>query len=91
VRQEGDPKMILQYHCACCNETVTSTQKVCPKCGSQHIKSPYGLWTFCLVACLIVAVTFKVGHLYIQNHNTEAPEQISILSVLQQDAKPGSQ
>lgn len=88
---QGDLNMILQYHCACCDEAVSSTQKVCPKCGSQHIKSPYGLWTFCLAACLIAAVTFKVGHIYLQNHNTETPAQVSLLSVLQPDSKSGGQ
>ena len=73
--------MILQYHCACCDEAVSSTQKVCPKCGSQHIKSPYGLWTFCLVACLITAVTFKVGHIYLQDHQ-EIPVQQSVLEAI---------
>ena len=83
--------MILQYHCACCDEAVSSTEKVCPKCGSQHIRSPYGLWIFCLVACFITAVTFKVGHIYIQNHSIETPTRVSILDVLQQDNKPDAQ
>jgi len=83
--------MILQYQCACCNEVVSSTQKVCPKCGSQHIKSPYNLWIFCLAACFVVAITFKIGHVYVKNHQTETPTQVTLLDVLQQDSKQASQ
>ncbi|MFW2078040.1 hypothetical protein ACG94X_09990 [Acinetobacter sp. ULE_I010] len=79
--------MIYQYRCACCSEAVTSTEKVCPKCGSQHIKSPYGLWVFCIFACLFTVISFKVGNIYIQNHNIETPSQVSLLDVLQQSSK----
>ena len=79
--------MILQYHCACCDEVVASTDKVCPKCGSQHIRSPYAAWIFCILACLIVAISFKIGHIFIKNHQVETPTQISLLEVLQQDSK----
>lgn len=79
--------MILQYQCACCSEEVRSTQKECHKCGSQHIKSPYALWIFCVVACLFTAITFKVGHVYFQTQHEDAPAHVSILDVLQQDSK----
>nr|EKW7790676.1 hypothetical protein [Acinetobacter baumannii] len=52
--------MLYQYHCACCDKVVASTDKSCPYCGSHHIRSPYGLWMFCVMACLAVVVVFKV-------------------------------
>ncbi len=33
--------MLYQYHCACCDKVVASTDKSCPYCGSHHIRSPY--------------------------------------------------
>ena len=41
--------MLYQYHCACCDKVVASTDKSCPYCGSHHIRSPYGLWMFCVM------------------------------------------
>jgi len=79
--------MMHKYHCACCNKAVHATEKVCPQCGSQYIRSPYGLWIFCIFACLFTAITFKVGHVYFGKHNVEAPEQITLLDVLNQDVK----
>lgn len=79
--------MMYKYHCSCCNEAVSATQKVCHKCGSQHIKSPYGLWIFCLVACFVTVVTFKVGHFYFQNHQLEEKTQPSLLEFLKQDSE----
>lgn len=51
--------MLYQYHCACCDKVVASTDKECPYCGSQHIRSPYGMWMFCVAACLAVVVVIK--------------------------------
>ena len=48
--------MLYQYHCACCDKVVASTDKACPYCGSQHIKSPYGLWMFCVAVCFAVVM-----------------------------------
>ena len=31
--------MLYQYHCACCDKVVASTDKECPYCGSHHIRS----------------------------------------------------
>ena len=78
--------MQYQYHCACCNKAVASTDKECNSCGSHNIRSPYGFWIFCNMACLAVAVTFKFVHVYLQDHQ-ETPKQQSIFDVLQQDNK----
>ncbi len=50
-----------QYRCACCNRVVESSEKECGTCGSHNIRSPYGFWLFCILACLAAAVVFKVG------------------------------
>jgi hypothetical protein len=73
-----------QYHCACCEKVLSSTEKACPNCGSHHIRSPFGFWIFCLIACLATAIAFKVVHVYIQSHQ-EVPVQHSLFDVLQQD------
>ena len=67
--------MLYQYHCACCDKVVASTDKQCPYCGSQHIRSPYGLWMFCLAACFAVVVIVKLAHLYSQHHQEDHPVQ----------------
>ena len=78
--------MLYQYQCACCNKVVTANDKECQHCGSHHIRSPYGFWIFCVFACLMVAITFKVGQIYLNNHQTDTPEQITLLNVLNQDS-----
>lgn len=78
--------MLYQYHCACCNKVVTANDKECRHCGSQHIRSPYGFWMFCIVACLFAAISFKLGQIYLNNHQTDAPEPVTLLDVLNQDS-----
>lgn len=75
-----------QYHCACCDKVVTSSQKVCTNCGSQNIRTPYGFWVFCVVACLIVAVTFKLVHVFLHDHQN-VPVQKSFLEHLNHSNK----
>lgn len=71
--------MLSQYHCACCDKVVASTDKECPYCGSQHIRSPYGLWMFCIAACLVVVVIAKVVHVYVQqNHEDQVMQKNSL-------------
>ena len=78
--------MLYQYHCACCDKVVASTDKQCPYCGSQHIRSPYGLWMFCLAACFVVVVIVKLAHLYSQHHQEDHPVQkTSLFEILKQD------
>lgn len=79
--------MHYQYHCACCNKVVASTDKECTNCGSHNIRSPYGFWILCIMACLAVAIMFKVVHVYLQDHQ-EIPIKQSLFDVLQQDNKP---
>lgn len=79
--------MHYQYQCACCEKVVESTEKSCPDCGSHHIRSPFGLWILCLVACLATAIVFKVVHVYVQSQQQEVPVQHSILDVLQEENK----
>lgn len=74
--------MHYQYHCGCCNKVVSSHDKECHHCGSHNIKTPYGLWLFCIFACLTAAIIFKVAHLYLQDHQN-VPVQQGILSTLQ--------
>ncbi len=50
-------------------------------CGSHNIRSPYGFWLFCILACLAAAVVFKVVHVYLQDHQ-EVPVQQSVLEVI---------
>ncbi|CAM3053570.1 hypothetical protein [Acinetobacter celticus] len=78
--------MHYQYHCACCNKAVASTDKECNQCGSHNIRSPYGFWIFCVTVCLAAAIMFKVVHVYLQDHQ-EIPMQQSLFDVLQQDSK----
>lgn len=79
--------MLYQYHCACCNKVVSSTDKECPHCGSHHIRSPYGLWMFCIVACFAAVLLIKGMHAYIQNQQQvdDIPTQsTTIFDVLKQ-------
>ncbi|MGA6135835.1 hypothetical protein ACPER7_05945 [Acinetobacter dispersus] len=78
--------MLYQYHCACCDKVVASTDKECPYCGSHHIRSPYGMWMFCVAACLAVVVVIKIAHLYIQHHQEDQPVQSnSLFEMFKQD------
>ncbi|WP_410110850.1 hypothetical protein [Acinetobacter indicus] len=77
--------MYHQYHCSCCNQVVTSTEKECPNCGSHNIRSPYGFWMFCILSCLAFAVILKVVHVYLQDHQ-ETPTQPTLLEVLKQES-----
>ena len=75
--------MLYQYHCACCNRVVESTDKECIDCGSHNIRSAYGFWIFCILTCLAAVIVFKVVHVYLKDHQ-ETPVQTSLLTVLQQ-------
>ncbi|NHC03218.1 hypothetical protein G9F31_05465 [Acinetobacter sp. 187] len=75
-----------QYHCACCEKAVSSSEKSCSNCGSQNIRTPYGFWLFCIFACLIVAIAFKVGHVYLQAEQ-EVPAQQGFLDALHKTNK----
>jgi len=77
--------MLYQYHCACCDKVVASTDKECPYCGSHHIRSPYGLWMFCFAACLAVVVIVKIAHLYSQHQDEQPVQTNSIFEVLKQN------
>lgn len=78
--------MLYQYHCACCDKVVASTDKACPYCGSQYIRSPYGLWIFCVAACLALVVIIKLAHLYSQQHQEERMIQTtSLFEIFKQD------
>ena len=79
--------MLYQYHCACCDKVVASTERVCPYCGSQHIRSPYGLWMFCVAACLVVVVFVKVVHTYHQyvHQNDQIEQGHSVLEIFKKD------
>lgn len=72
--------MLYQYHCACCNHTLASSDKECPQCGSHHIRSPYGFWMFCLAACLAVAGVFHVSN--IDHSQPETPKPPSLINAL---------
>ncbi|MFT4021340.1 MAG: hypothetical protein QM666_07475 [Acinetobacter sp.] len=61
--------MMYQYRCACCNKVLLSNDKSCPSCGSHHIRSPFGFWFFCIVACLVVAVSVMFGKIYLKNND----------------------
>ncbi|TXJ03650.1 MAG: hypothetical protein E6Q26_03405 [Acinetobacter sp.] len=67
--------MLYQYHCACCDKVVASTDKACPYCGSQHIKSPYGLWMFCVAVCFAVVIIIQLAHLYVQHQQDDRSVQ----------------
>ena len=73
--------MMYQYRCACCNEVVLASDTTCPKCGSHHIRSPFGFWFFCCVACLVIAIGVTFGKLYLKHHPTDegAPKTITDL------------
>lgn len=75
-----------QYHCACCEKVVESTEKECRDCGSHSIRSPYGLWIFCLVGCFVAALIVKGVHVYLQDHQ-EVPTHQSLFHVFEQDHK----
>ncbi|MBO3656875.1 MULTISPECIES: hypothetical protein [Acinetobacter] len=78
--------MLSQYHCACCDKVVASTDKECPYCGSQHIRSPYGLWMFCIAACLVVVVIAKVVHVYVQqNHEDQVMQKNSLFEIFKHE------
>ena len=80
--------MLYQYHCACCDKIVASTEKVCPYCGSQHIKSPYGLWGLCIVACLVIVVFVKLTHVHNQyQQNTKSLNNHSVLEIFKQNSQ----
>ncbi|MEB3766391.1 hypothetical protein FXN70_01330 [Acinetobacter sp. MD2] len=76
---------MYQYRCACCDQIVSATEKSCPNCGSHTIRSPFGFWFFCIVACLLVAIAIMVGKLYF------SPEQMtpSPQGVMQQVLQTG--
>ncbi|OTG94681.1 hypothetical protein [Acinetobacter sp. ANC 3832] len=77
--------MMYQYQCACCNnKALSSHDKACSKCGSHHIKSPVSLWIFCIFACFAVAITIKLVHIYVQDHQ-DTPTQSTLLDVLNHD------
>ncbi len=73
--------MLYQYHCACCNQVVASTDKECPNCGSHHIRSPYGFWLFCLTACFVVVCIFQLANMSAktQPNTPKSPNLIEIL------------
>ena len=50
-QKQGGKAMLYQYHCACCETVVASTDKDCPNCGSHNIRSPFGFWIFCSMSC----------------------------------------
>lgn len=75
--------MLFKYKCACCDHVLTSQDKECTQCGSQHIKSPIHLWVFAAIACLIAVSIFKIGQVYLQDQN-DAPTQKSFFSVIEQ-------
>ena len=77
--------MHYQYHCACCNKVVSSTERECSSCGSHSIRSPFGFWIFCIMSCLVAAVLVKSAHLYMQNTTHEVPAQHSLLQLLQHE------
>lgn len=70
-----------RYHCGCCNEVVSSTEKDCSSCGSHNIKSPYGFWIFCSLTCLALVVTLKMTQLYFADHK-EVPITQSVVQVI---------
>lgn len=76
--------MHYQYHCACCNKIVASTEKECSDCGSHNIRSPYGFWAFCILSCLIAAVLVKSIHVYMSSAH-EIPTSNSLLHLLKHE------
>ena len=79
--------MHYQYHCACCNKVLASSDKECSERGLHNIRSPYGFWIFCILSCLAVTILFKSVQVYLQQHDTEATTQLNIFEVLKQDGK----
>lgn len=80
--------MHYRYHCACCEKIVESTVKECTNCGSHNIRSPFGFWLMCLIACFCAAIIVKTVHIYLKNHQ-EAPVATSFLEILKQENKVG--
>lgn len=76
--------MMYQYHCACCNKVLNNTARECSECGSHHIRSPFSMWIFCIMACLVVAITIKLVHVYIQDHQ-DTPAQFNLFTALDKD------
>lgn len=81
--------MQYQYHCACCNKAVSSTDTSCPNCGSHSIRSPYSFWMLCLLACLAASVVFKVVHVSSQAQQ-DVPTKDTIFNALQLEVKQSS-
>ena len=73
--------MLYQYHCACCDHALASTDKECPHCGSHHIRSPYGFWMFCLAACFVVVSVFHLANITAKTQ-PETPKPPSLIDVL---------
>lgn len=78
--------MLLQYHCSCCNKVVASNEKVCQSCGSQHIRTPFSMWVFCIAACLIAAIVFNVVRVYSSAKESSSSTPI-LLEILQKSNK----
>jgi hypothetical protein len=74
--------------CACCETVVASTDKDCPNCGSHNIRSPFGFWIFCIVACLAAAIIVKSVQVYLADRNSEPAAVTSLFDVLNHDNKP---
>lgn len=70
-----------RYSCACCAHELNADQQDCPYCGSHNRQSPYGMWFFCIMTCLAVAIIFKVAQIYITDHR-EVPRQQSLFETL---------
>ena len=87
-QKQGGESMLYQYHCACCETVVASTDKDCPNCGSHNIRSPFGFWIFCIVACLAAAIIVKSVQVYLADRNSEPAAVTSLFDVLNHDNKP---
>ena len=88
VRKQRGKVMLYQYHCACCETVVASTDKDCPNCGSHNIRSPFGFWIFCIVACLAEAIIVKSVQVYLTDRNSEPTAVTSLFDVLNHENKP---
>lgn len=73
--------MLAQYRCACCNHTVSASDKECSNCGSHHILSPHGFWIFCIVACFAVVIIFQLAKMTgaVQPETPKPPSLIDVL------------
>ncbi len=78
-QKQGGKAMLYQYHCACCETVVASTDKDCPNCGSHNIRSPFGFWIFCIVACLAAAIIVKSVQVYLADRNSEPAAVTSLV------------